>query len=125
MNITTISGRIGKDLEASETSSGVKKLPFSVAVSDYNGKEKVTVWYNTIARGKTAEMILKYFKKGDPIEIRGRLFNNNYEKNGVKHHGMTLNVDQIYFPAIVSSGNTEPVAETATTNQQNSGEMLF
>ncbi|MXV39368.1 single-stranded DNA-binding protein [Flavobacteriaceae bacterium Ap0902] len=73
MNKVQLIGRLGNNPEGGEN---YKR--FSVATSErYTNKqgEKVekTEWHNVVAFGKTGEVIEKYFKKGDPIYLEGKI----------------------------------------------------
>jgi single-strand DNA-binding protein len=48
-------------------------------------------------RGKRAETIDKYFKKGMPIDVEGRLELNSWEKDGQKHYKMRVVIENWEF----------------------------
>ena len=82
MNKTIISGRLGRDPELQTGASGAEYCTFSVAVDRRKGKddeEKKTDWFRCVAFNKTAVFIHTYFKKGDGIEIIGRMENSPYK----------------------------------------------
>lgn len=54
-------------------------------------------FFKYTAFGKTAEFIAKYFKKGSKMLITGEVNNNNYEKDGVKHYGTQILIDNVEF----------------------------
>ena len=54
-------------------------------------------FFKYTAFGKTAEFIAKYFKKGQKMLITGEVNNNNYEKDGVKHYGTQILIDNVEF----------------------------
>ena len=68
-----------------------------IAVSHRYSKNKEVDFFNPVAFGKTAETLSKYCKKGNRILIEGRLQTNTYEKDGVKHTGYDVIVDNLYF----------------------------
>lgn len=74
MNNVTLLGRIGKDPE--EKNGAVK---FSIATNDGSKDKPKTNWHNIVAFGRTGEIIMKFFKKGDMIGIVGRLDYNEHE----------------------------------------------
>jgi single-strand DNA-binding protein len=47
--------------------------------------------------GKRAEVIQKYFSKGKPIIIEGRLRLETWEKDGQKHSKHVIMVDSFHF----------------------------
>lgn len=70
MNNISISGRLTRDVDLSETVSGAVNARFSVAVQD--GKDK-TDFFVCVAWDDKAKSIAKYFKKGSPIEVYGSM----------------------------------------------------
>lgn len=108
MNVIILTGRITKDLELRETTSGTKVLQFNIAVQrDYKNKDGIydADFINCQAFNKTAEMISKYFKKGSRIGVQGKLQNNNYEKDGVMIYRDLVNVLTVEFLDNKNSSN--------------------
>ena len=80
INKAIIKGRIGRDLE--RTNSMVK---FSIATDEsYKDKDgnkvEKTCWHNIVAFGKLADILEKFFSKGKEILIIGKI--ENTEKDG-------------------------------------------
>ena len=89
MNKCVIIGRVTKDIELKQLSSGGSVVEFSVAVKrsfkNANG-EYESDFFNCVAFKNTAELISRYVKKGDMIAIVGRLQTRNYtNKEGMLH----------------------------------------
>ena len=57
---------------------------FCVAVSDGYGDKKKTHFFDCIASGKTGENIAKYFEKGKPILVEGKLYTTKNKESGFK-----------------------------------------
>lgn len=95
-------GRIGSDLNLTQTQSGVSVLSFRVAVDrDFKDKqtgERETDWINCVAwRGK-AEFIANHFSKGRMIVLAGRLQTRDYtDKDGNKRYVTEILVSDVYF----------------------------
>ncbi|MDO4975469.1 MAG: single-stranded DNA-binding protein, partial [Alphaproteobacteria bacterium] len=54
----------------------------------------------------TADMVSKYFSKGKPIMVTGRLQNNDYtDQNGIKHYSYTVLVNSVSFSINDNSQN--------------------
>lgn len=72
---------------------------FNVAVSrDYKKEgEPDADFMSCVAFGKTAEAIEKYVTKGTKLICVGKVQNNNYEKDGVKHYGFKVLIDKWEF----------------------------
>jgi len=81
MNKIVISGRLGKDPELKTGANGTEYVNFSLAVDRRKVKdeEKKTDWFRCVAFGKIAAFITTYFKKGDGMEISGRMENDAYK----------------------------------------------
>lgn len=80
MNNINLLGRITKDLELKNSTSGTAWLPFTVAVKRKRSTE--TDFIPVTAFGKTAETIANHFQKGHRIGLTGRLEITSKKKNG-------------------------------------------
>lgn len=121
MNHIIITGRLGRDPELKTGGNGTEYSQFSVAVDRRKtdkDQEKKTDWFRCVAFGKTAVFIDKYFKKGDGIELDGRMENSPYkDKDTDKNRdSWQLMVERVEFPkggkggeGSGSSGNSAPV----------------
>lgn len=106
MNNVIITGRLTKDPELRQTQSGVSVANFSVAVSekrkDSAGIEKeITTFVDIKAFGKTAEIIRKFFFKGYPIMIEGKLSQDSWEdkNSGKKMTKISVLLERFEFMA--------------------------
>lgn len=108
MNSVVIAGRIGKmELRTGETKDkdAYSLCDFSVAVSDRHDE---TTWFNCRAWNGTAEVITKYFEKGDQIIIKGQMLCNQYkDKDGNARSWWFINVDGFDFGAKAKRNNDE------------------
>lgn len=100
-NSVQLIGRLGKDPEVKDLTSGKMMATFSLATSDSyrnaNG-EKVedTQWHNIVAWGKKAEIASEYLSKGDEVAIEGKLIHRSYENgNGEKRYVTEINVNEL------------------------------
>lgn len=111
MNKVEILGRMTKDVETRTTPNGKIIASFGVAVNrrfTKQGEERQADFFNLIAFGQTGEFIQKYFHKGQPIALVGRLQNNNYEdKEGKKHYTNEIIVEEVYFAGGESKKETK------------------
>lgn len=78
MNIVTITGRLGADVELRQTQQGVSVATFSLAVSRPRTKD-TTDWINCVAWRQSAEFMSRYTKKGDMVAVVGMLTTRKYE----------------------------------------------
>lgn len=98
-NNVLVTGRIAHDLELKVTENGRKVLNFNVAVDD-GTKEKPHVTYLPCEAWEgTAEVIGKYFGKGDQIIIGGRLVNRKVIDRGENRYRININVESFEFGA--------------------------
>ena len=97
MNSINITGRLVYEPEIKTTTNGTTVLSNRIAVNR-NDKNKTTDFFNIKIWGKSAEFVAKYFKKGDPIELTGRLQTESYEKqDGTKVNDVVIFVTETNF----------------------------
>lgn len=122
MNKIIITGRITHDIELKTGASGTEYANFSVAVDrsrkDKDGN-KQTDFFNCSVFGKQAAFVQTYFKKGDGINIEGRMESRKYEKDGDSRTAWGVTVENVEFPHGKGKGGSgdvgagqEPVALT-------------
>lgn len=90
-------GRLTKDVELKDA-NGLQIARFTVAINRQFKKDEAD-FISCVAFGKRAETIAKFFEKGSPINIEGRLQTGSYEKDGVKHFTTDVIVDNFEFIA--------------------------
>ena len=109
LNTVSIMGRLVADPDLRQTPNNISVCKFTVAVEDdipdKNGK-RATQFITVIAWRQTAEFVSRNFVKGKFIIVHGRLKNNNYEKENIKHYGIQVEVSHIYFAGDKSSKPT-------------------
>ena len=111
MNKVCLVGRLTAKPELKYTNSNVEVSKFTVAV-DRRVKEgqKEADFINCVAWRKTAELITKYFDKGNQIGLEGHIQTGSYEaEDGTKRYTTDVVVDGITF--IGSKKETEEVVE--------------
>ena len=99
LNQFTGIGRLGKDPEMKQSSNG-EFCTFNVAISEGGRNNQTTLWLACTANGKTAENIMKFFKKGNAIGITGKIRQRKYtDKNGVEQTVLGCAVWNFFFTA--------------------------
>lgn len=116
LNVVAIMGRMVKDPELKTTNSGKSVCSFRIAndsgYKDASGQSQ-TNWLDVTAWGKTAEFVCKYFPKGAPIAIEGRLQSRNYQdKSGNNRNAVEVVVNNVSF-----AGNKEPAQSQNVANR--------
>lgn len=87
LNNCTFLGRLTKDPDKGQTSSGVSYARFCIAVDrEYvkEGETRQADFIDCLAWRGTADFIAKWFHKGDMIGVTGSMQTGSYEKDGVK-----------------------------------------
>lgn len=105
MNYVGLMGRLTKDPELKQTSSGKTYSRFSIAVKKDFVKDGVD-FINCVAWDKRAEFIANYFKKGQKILIQGRINTGTYEVNGEKRTSFDIVVDNADFIESMANGSS-------------------
>src|SRR4051812_47081687 len=102
LNKVLLIGNLTRDPE-------LKYLPNQPAVCDFGlavnrtwtgqdgTKKEETTFVDCSCFGKTAEILAKYKKKGDPLFIEGRLKLDQWEKEGQKHSKLKVVVENFQF----------------------------
>lgn len=114
MNKIELLGRISNDLEIKEYNE-TKVLKFNIAVNRMKKKnqDKPEVdFINCTSFGNQAEVIQKYFNKGDFICVTGRLQIENYEKDGIKKQSHSVILESFDFCGNAKKeGTNEPTTD--------------
>lgn len=98
----SVQGRLARDPELRRTNSGKAVTSFTLACDrDFKNQqtgEKEVDFIECVAWGGTAEMVEKYFKKGQMAVVTGRLQIRSWEdKNGQKRRQAEILVSSVYF----------------------------
>lgn len=102
LNSISIMGRLSSDPQLRRTASGKAVASFSVACErDFKNQqtgEKEVDFIECVAWGGTAEMVEKYFHKGQMAVATGRLQLRGWtDKNGQKRRTAEILVNSIYI----------------------------
>lgn len=100
MNFVALVGRLTKDPIVNYTQGGSSMTKTNIAVDRrYKSENGPTAdFINLVAFGKTGEFIEKWFHKGDPIAVTGRIQTGSYEKaDGTKVYTFDLIVENVEF----------------------------
>ena len=137
VNKVIIIGRLGRDPERMQTSSGQTITKFSVATSDQwkdkNGEtQERTEWHRVVVWSKLAEICAQYLSKGRMVYVEGRLQTRSWEDNqGVKKYSTDIVAGNVIFlnsPEKTTSTNFDntPSAEPAfNPNNEKEEEIPF
>ena len=111
MNVATISGNLGKEIELRYSPSGVAVAKGTLAdrgsYKDKTTNEYPTHWINFVAFSKTAEILTNFTSKGDKLVLSGEIVTGSYEKDGKKVYTTEINVNNFDLPPKSSNNNNE------------------
>ena len=96
MNQVQLLGRLTKDPELKYTTAGKAFLRISIAVPQERDKTQ-TNFINCVAWNKPAEIIAEHFKKGNRINLVGKLTSRQYEEAGIKKWVTEVMIDSFDF----------------------------
>ena len=114
-NTVILSGRLSAPVELKQTPNGKYVTSFTIANDIGYGENKRTNWLDIVAWGKTAELITKYFAKGDLIGIKGEIQTRQYEdKNGNKRKAVEILCNEVEFLGGKKATETQAPAEAPT-----------
>lgn len=108
LNVIAIMGRLSRDPELRQTTTGKSVASFTIACSrgrkDANGKDLVD-WIPVVAWEHTAEFVCKYFEKGSLIAIDGRLQSRTYkDREGNNRAAIEIVANNANFAGSKSTG---------------------
>ena len=101
INNITLQGRLTFNPELRSTPSGIAVTRFQVAsdrpYKDKDGEYKAD-FIDVVAWHKTADFVSKYFRKGDMINIVGRIETSNYvDKDGNNRKSIYIRAQEVSF----------------------------
>jgi len=108
-----LGGHLVRDPQLSYTQKQTALANFDIAVNHRRGEQNDVCFVHCAAFGNVAENIVKYFTKGKPIFVTGRLHQNNWQaEDGSQRSRLQVIVDEFRFV-----GSPEKVRQT-NSNQQ-------
>lgn len=114
LNSVNIIGRLVADPEVKKTQSGISVCSFTIANDRklHDGNKEVSFVEIETWNG-TAEFVEKYFEKGKPICVSGRIKTRSYEdKNGNKRKAWAVVATSVDFvPGEAKKNNDQDEAE--------------
>lgn len=108
MNRVEITGRLTKDVEVRKTPNDVSTATFYVAV-DRRSKEQTADFISCVAWRQSADYLGAYGKKGDWVEVSGRIQTRNYDSDGRRVYITEVIADDVHLV----TGKKEEKGDTA------------
>ena len=114
INSVVLVGRLTKDPELRATLvSGANVCSFTLAVDDYNGKEKTAHFIECVAWEQPAKFLCAYCKKGSLVGLTGKLTQRSYDrKDGTKSYVIEVLVANLQ--SFDSKGNSNETIKDYT-----------
>lgn len=121
LNSVAIMGRLTSDVEVKKTPSGTSVTNFTLAINKPTAKDHPeSSFIDCVAWAGTAELIAKYFKKGQKLIVNGRLETRTFEdKNNTKRKITEIVVSEIDFPDAKSG--TQTSSEKTNKEEEDNG----
>ena len=121
LNNVTLMGRLVRDAEVRQTSSGKNCALFSLVVNRTKKENDQYVqtphFFNLALFGSRYQGLLPYLKKGQMIVVEGHLEQRQWEKNGEKRSGTEIVVEEIHL-AGYKKNETDNCAQTSSDGTQ-------
>ena len=133
MNTVCLMGRLTRDPELRHTQVGTAVASFTLAVDRGKGKnagESITDFIDCVAWKGTAEIVSKYFAKGQMAAVTGRL---RTDKDGNKRKSTEVVVSRVFFAdskksredASQSAGYTSQAFEEFAADDEDDDDLPF
>lgn len=112
MNNVTLMGRLTADPELRKTPNDLSVCSFTIAVDKYTNGERKADFINIVAWRQTAELIVKYFKKGSQIALIGEIQTRTYKDKdtGKNRTAFEVIANKVFFTG--SNNNSNSKSET-------------
>lgn len=129
LNQVALMGRLTRDPELKYTSTNKPVTSFKLAVDrDYKGDNAVD-FIACVAWDRTAEMVSRYYRKGERMVVNGRIQTHNWvDSDGSNRSDTEVVVDRAYFVEPKLRGDIahspEPSGKMADIGGED-GEMPF
>ena len=129
LNRVILFGRLTRDPEMRNTSSGIAVTRFTVACDrqfvNKQTNERECDFIECEAWRNTAEFVSKWCHKGSAITVEGSLRNNNFtDTNGVKHYGYVVSADNVGFGGSKNNSAQSSTEQTGTAQSAQQSEPL-
>ena len=97
MNVIVLSGRFTAAPEMRSTPAGGILARFRIAHNEGYGEKQKTMFINVTVFGETAKRVCTYGKKGNRVEVKGRLDVGYYQKDGEDKEAWSIIADYIEY----------------------------
>ena len=123
-NKVILGGRLTADPELRTTSGGTEVVTFGIAVDRPYSKDanaQKADFFKVVAWADTALFVSRYFSKGSPIAVQGRLQSRTYEENGKKRTAIEIVAREVSFVGSKNENSSTVPAYSSTDTSTASG----
>lgn len=115
MNSVALGGRV-YGVESIVTKSGASMVKFRLQVQRY---KKEAFYVDIVSFDKNADFVQQYVKDGSGVFVSGKLDEDFWEKEDVKHRKLKLIADRVEFlPNTQKKETVKDESETKVTTQE-------
>ena len=109
-------GNLVRDAELKYTNSGMAICNFSIAVSEYQGKDKDnwTNYFDCVLFAKRAEALNQYLVKGQKVVVEGNMHQDRWESENGNRSKIQIKVSDL---ELVGGKKSESKHETPVSNK--------
>jgi single-strand DNA-binding protein len=123
-NKVIVMGNLTRDPELASTQQGKSVAKFDLAINESyttgQGEKKESVLFMPIVVwGKQGENCKTYLHKGSPCLVEGRLTEDKWEKDGVKHSKVKVVAQRVVFTGAKQGAN----ASSSPSDEPNSSDI--
>lgn len=105
LNKVMLMGNLTREIEVLKKDMPIAK--FGMAINQKVGEKERVCFVDMTAFGKTAELLAKFVKKGDPLFVEGRLDFSSWEtQDGGKRNKLEVIVERFQFIGTKNSKKT-------------------
>lgn len=98
LNKMILQGRLVSDPKLKQSVGGINYAKFTVAWSQKRGESKDELFLDCMAWRNTADMVVKYFKKGKQIIVEGIVSQSLYKgDDGIQRKTYRMDVQSVNF----------------------------
>lgn len=116
--IITVVGKLGRDAETKQTSTGKTVTKFSVAVSTGSGDTKTTDWFDVNCWFKLSDYVLGNLVKGNTVMVTGRFQKVTREYNGKNYESLSVNAFTVDADKSAESRPVQMEVAEASQNEE-------
>ncbi|HEX3016408.1 MAG TPA: single-stranded DNA-binding protein [Caproicibacter sp.] len=108
LNSVNLQGRFTATPELRHTPNGISVTSFTLANDIGYGDKKKTAFIDCVAWRGTAELICKWFQKGNMVIVQGSIQTRSYtDKEGTKRKAFEIVADNVHFAEPKRDSNSQ------------------